>query len=809
MSLLVWCPFNNNLNNQGTNGAAFSVYNGTVGTYSAGKVTLNSLQLGTGTLSIPNPVIGATNWTIAFWFKPNSPAAWRDIMTVATNSQRIEFGSPMTNLYWYVAGVFTSGTQFSNAITDGVWQHICITFDNGTSTCYINGVQKIQQTGRSTWASNETPIYFGSRISTAYCNVNINDLRIYNHTLSFKEVKELSRGLCLHYKFNFEDFYQPLDFIQGTGTQQIDTGLKFDMTNDYCEVDFASTTTSQNGMIFASNNGTSNHFWFYHYQDGTGIHLYIKNAGSQIDLGKIALDTNRHKMQWRNKQYIMDGSVIGTDIRSLGTTDYNIYLFSWGNNYYYKGRIYGCKIWKSNVLKRDFKPCVRKYDGKPGLFDFVTNTFYTNSGSGEFSYPTTTLLDTNKIKDVSGFRCDGTFSSSVSTNGNTPIGNSCGYLNDVWCNAGSTPPLYMPKMSIFMWVKQPTPTTQRFLFGTFTSWTSHGIGWWVDSGATNMSNLFKVVEAGSYSSGTTFTNVCDGNWHFIGITWDGSTYKTYKDGTLLGSVTATSGQIYNPVYIIGGANFNNEKMQGYLADVRLYATALSQADITELYQAQHSGDSDGNAYANEFTIDTSIANPTLFKTGVAKFKNIAEQITLSDGSTWLPICVHNVEKGLFPTSGTFSTLQYNSNEIWCNFGLINTVERPESGYYEFLVMHQTSVGAAFKSYRWKQNKNPFNAAWGDVSPSVVGTNVIRISPSSSASGGMYWFNSSNCKMCFANSSNGNWFGCGIGAYWGTGYIPSYNNEQCWGYQFVYIRVKNNKERINRSGTLIATTIKEG
>ena len=53
-------------------------------------------------------------------------------------------------------------------------------------------------------------------------------------------------------------------------------------------------------------------------------------------------------------------------------------------------------------------------------------------------------------------------------------------------------------------------------------------------------------------------------------------------------------------------------------------------------------------------------------------------------------------------------------------------------------MQQNAVDGAFSKYRFKQNVSPFSATWDQVNPSKVGTNVTRIS-SSTTNGyaGMY------------------------------------------------------------------------
>ena len=49
--------------------------------------------------------------------------------------------------------------------------------------------------------------------------------------------------------------------------------------------------------------------------------------------------------------------------------------------------IYQFKIYDDRTLVRNFVPCIRKLDNKPGMYDTVSKTFYTNAGKGEFIVP--------------------------------------------------------------------------------------------------------------------------------------------------------------------------------------------------------------------------------------------------------------------------------------------------------------------------------------------------------------------------------------------------------------------------------------
>ena len=67
----------------------------------------------------------------------------------------------------------------------------------------------------------------------------------------------------------------------------------------------------------------------------------------------------------------------------LAQTERNLTFFrspTWGDGF--QGKMYYCKIYDNDVLVRDFIPAVRDSDGKAGLYDLVTNQFYTNVGTG-------------------------------------------------------------------------------------------------------------------------------------------------------------------------------------------------------------------------------------------------------------------------------------------------------------------------------------------------------------------------------------------------------------------------------------------
>lgn len=53
-----------------------------------------------------------------------------------------------------------------------------------------------------------------------------------------------------------------------------------------------------------------------------------------------------------------------------------------------RAKVYYMQLKQENDLVRDFVPCYRKSDNEVGLYDLVTQTFFTNQGSGSFTYGT-------------------------------------------------------------------------------------------------------------------------------------------------------------------------------------------------------------------------------------------------------------------------------------------------------------------------------------------------------------------------------------------------------------------------------------
>jgi hypothetical protein len=86
---------------------------------------------------------------------------------------------------------------------------------------------------------------------------------------------------------------------------------------------------------------------------------------------------------------------------------------------------------------------------------------------------------------------------------------------------------------------------------------------------------------GGDNSDLTVTNFWDTNWHFIALTYDGTTAKLYADGVLKTSAAKSWNLVHNACNI--GAFVNaSDFWKGSVDDVRIYNKALSATQISNL-----------------------------------------------------------------------------------------------------------------------------------------------------------------------------------------------------------------------------------
>lgn len=222
MSLQIWLPLTNDINNYGVAGNyKFSIpSSGVIPSDDGilGKCYTFSAMSGNGIFSADNgfmnTYINHHSYSMCCWIKTTTKDTTPMNLSYGLGLLIDGNGKPYMRQYRSGSTVNTMGTT---NCCDGVWHHITATYNATTnkSCVYVDGVLEKENaysynndTYASSWANG---IYIGRdpNNSTAnshyYYQGKMNDVRIYDHCLSAKEVQEIAKGLLLHYKMTSPD----------------------------------------------------------------------------------------------------------------------------------------------------------------------------------------------------------------------------------------------------------------------------------------------------------------------------------------------------------------------------------------------------------------------------------------------------------------------------------------------------------------------------------------------------------------------------------------------------------------------------
>lgn len=182
--------------------------------------------------------------------------------------------------------------------------------------------------------------------------------------------------------------YTQVEYLESTGTQYIDTGIKTNTTTSRYETKINPSLVSGTIGIFGTRNGSiaNQSSMNVFIIDGT-FHLDWLNGamGSSVRISsntEYAISITRGLATINNVNY-----KIGENTSIDGS--YTFYVGSFNNvgSVYsngFSGKIYYSKLYNNNILVFDGVPCYRKSDNEIGMYDLVSNTFFTNAGTGSF-----------------------------------------------------------------------------------------------------------------------------------------------------------------------------------------------------------------------------------------------------------------------------------------------------------------------------------------------------------------------------------------------------------------------------------------
>ena len=580
MGLQIWLPLNGNLENKGlskvtlTTSGTPTIENGKIGQcYTFNE---DSYLISTETF-----LEGATQYSLCCWFKSDyNGTAWKRIISLG-NHTRVQLDIPPTTkqVRFFISKDGTSsvysGVDSTTLCYDGQWHHVCGTFDNGKIKLYIDGVLERSATGDATTYTETS----GQRLAIGAVTTgggmfkgSINDVRIYDECLSPMQVKLISQGLVAHYLLNNNGGGLP-NLLSSTPTTEAKTNYLAYQIPLSQNLEAEKIYTLQLWDVDISNTGKT--------EDELGIGVYWGGGNIRLYRWYGASHTNYLTITFT----VTTAQASATDAVKLYLNFYNSPSnVSSATKYMSIGR------WK-----------LEEGDTPTPWCPNVNDTIYNSMG-----------YNTNIEYDVSGYCNNGTKYNITDYISNSPrysIGTVFNKTNYSYINCGRNW-LVRDEITINIWAYMEDWTTYNYRLISCTEsggWnfekSSDGIHFAIGTGATS----------NSYKNTTNYplANLTSG-WHMFTGSYDGFQNKMYIDGVLAAQnnspYTTKTPIYYNssaPVLIGAEANKTQSPagyyFNGYMSDVRIYATALSESDLQSLYNNSGFLDSSGNIYATEYT----------------------------------------------------------------------------------------------------------------------------------------------------------------------------------------------------------------
>ena len=690
---------------------------------------------------------------------------------------RFDTGSGANNQAWF---------KYSNKeYLPKDWTHYCFTYDGTKKRVYINGVEwsQVKQNGVSITAkpTNDDWIYGLSEIADSFSfgvsyettassyltsnslsysnpiwqNSYMNDLRVYDHALSPREVKLLAQGLVAHYKLD-------------AGNPNLLNTLSSTRESEYYNYKF-----DRNGFGRFLTNGetctlticftpTSNFQKFRPHFDNGNVPCtadYPSSYSSSISNGQRQIIT-----------LACASNYAGSNTPTTSNTVADLRLYVRRNS----DSTYDSSVVTIHWVKLQIGAHTNINTWSPSISEQASyyNTEYDCSGYGRH------------LVRVGSPRSD-----TISARYTSAINfNQSGYFKKDDFNFSTE------QFTYAFWIKMPSSSNgQHFLFGSHDSWPNNGFSAWRDKNSNSYNTLIKSSNESSYT-GISFTP--DANqWTHITYTYSGTSLKYYKNGEFISAITyGGGGAVVHPVMYIGNSRYSDappsEIDESAMSDFRLYATALSEPAVRELYQSSISFLDNGTLQCSEIVENST--NLKYNQNGIVQGNELNEigyvdQMkikTLSDGSAWARIHWLDVS----------SNATYFANEAevkYCinqsnRFSLMGYVEyfKSKENKYEFMLTYPALSSTGYN--RWRQTSSPNASSVTDYEP-VPG----QVSWSAHCAG----LRAHNPGSCIYNcDTGGTWYApigqLGHGNWNGTGsMIPAANGSNTSSTE-LWVRIDN-------------------
>jgi len=570
--LIAHWPLNGNTNDISGNGYAATNYGATI---EAGKIGQCFVTDGIATYFTTPSILPDTknNFSLAFWVYPNGTVSSR-IMNPNSYGYDHAISYDYTNQRIGVIICEIANTNertrssTSLSVPLNTWTHVMVSIQDLILKIYINGSLDATYTETIAIAPWSGLWWWGQRgVSTFWFAGKLNDIRLYNHSLTDMEIQEVARAKILHY--TFDDMQEPTtnittgiisnyggstSYSNGTSLFQVTRTLDSIVEGPYRYSRYVGTINSSNNQIIwqMSYRGTSDFsktFTVSAYLRGSGTcHFTLYDDGTSYKISPDFTLTN----QWTKYSYT--GTFSGTY-----TTNHWVAL---------RGILDTTTVDVSSL----------QIEEKPYATEFIEGT------------------RTGIIRDFSGFFLDTTLGSTTTpqwvTDSKLGIGAYRFNGTNTSIQTASIPGVEMFTVSI--WFKpRITSANKRIYWGAGSNRVI------LNQSGSNM-KWYIQTSTGSVGYITTSLTYNIGSWNHAVLRYNGSIVEFFLNGikdTVTGSVTGYSSA--GALNLGTSYDRSNYFFDGELDDFRFYGTPLSEKDIKDLYEARAEIEQSGVLYARD------------------------------------------------------------------------------------------------------------------------------------------------------------------------------------------------------------------
>ena len=629
MSLAVWLPLNGDLHNQGLKQYNLTMFRGTETYNNNGKIGKCFYSNGTNTIKIMNIIPDFYNYSgysFCAWFyieAQNTSHTGSAIISAGNwNDQvlNLSVGDWETDHYKYL---YVSGTSWNNKyqynFQKNTWYHVVVSSDGIRTRAYVNGIllgDTLAGFLPSSIEGNDICIGGATYYPGMQFYGRINDVRIYNHALSPKEVEEIAKGLVLHYKLdnngmggdNLALNTRKLDIASSKANLYMyRRGIPtIQLRNDgFSEL---KCTANWQGLSFWANQlnlspGTKVTYSFYIYGNGssrnlTFFPLMYNSAGTRDQSTGLPIS-------------IDGGAYTTANAKSFANTtatspEYHYVTFEWNQavaNIITNGGSIELSIQVSGTWNSGDWACI--FAPKLEIGDKPTPWSPAKSELGDMA---------TTVYDCSGYSNNGTIIGNLGAAAPSPRydvatvfdgSSSTIKVNDNnWCSQG------MEQITINVWVKASSWPGNTRIFSC-----TEGGGFNTEGGDSGYyrfpvcvyTNANKTSQAYKYGGQEIkISDLSTTDWNMLTFVYDLTGTKTYINGELHYTYSNISyGICFNmDARLFLGceaalASPSSPYFNGQESDFRIYATALSAQQIKELYTTSMQIDSSGNVFARK------------------------------------------------------------------------------------------------------------------------------------------------------------------------------------------------------------------